>query len=71
MAVLQEAASLPGRLLVIGLPLTIGLGGLTAWANSRGADVEIWEAFIVGSVLAPTGAAVGRGGVDSSLFYPA
>jgi sodium/hydrogen antiporter len=65
--VLREVASLPGRLLMIGLPLTIGLGGLTAWAIFAG-DLEIWEAFIVGSLLAPTDAAVGAVVVSSPLL---
>jgi len=65
-AVLRQTASLPRRLLLIGLPLTIGLGGLTAWGIFAG-DLDIWVAFIVGSVLAPTGAAV----VVSSPHPPA
>ena len=66
-AVLREAASLPRRLLVIGLPLRIGLGGLMAWGIFAG-DLEIWEAFIVGAVLAPTDAAVGPAVVSSPLM---
>jgi sodium/hydrogen antiporter len=47
------------RLLVIGLPLTIGLGTLLAWAVLGGASV--WLALLVGAALAPTDAALGAG----------
>jgi NhaP-type Na+/H+ or K+/H+ antiporter len=47
------------RLLVIGLPLTIGLGTLLAWAMVGGASV--WLALLVGAALAPTDAALGAG----------
>src|SRR5215469_6365686 len=47
------------RLLVIGLPLTIGLGTLLAWAVVGGASV--WLALLVGAALAPTDAALGAG----------
>jgi sodium/hydrogen antiporter len=47
------------RLLGIGLPLTMGLGALLAFAlfNSMG----IWLALLVGAALAPTDAALGAG----------
>src|SRR6516162_10096848 len=47
------------RLLVIGLPLTIGLGTLLALALVRG--TSIWLALLVGAALAPTDAALGAG----------
>jgi len=47
------------RLLVIGLPLTIGLGTLLAWAMVGGASA--WLALLVGAALAPTDAALGAG----------
>jgi NhaP-type Na+/H+ or K+/H+ antiporter len=47
------------RLLVIGLPLTIGLGTLLALALVRGTN--IWLALLVGAALAPTDAALGAG----------
>lgn len=47
------------RLLAIGLPLTIGLGTLLAWAVVGGASV--WLALLVGAALAPTDAALGAG----------
>ncbi len=47
------------RLLGIGLPLTIGLGTLLAYALFNG--MSIWLALLVGAALAPTDAALGAG----------
>ena len=47
------------RLLGIGLPLTIGLGTLLAFALFNG--MGIWFALLVGAALAPTDAALGAG----------
>jgi NhaP-type Na+/H+ or K+/H+ antiporter len=47
------------RLLGIGLPLTIGLGTLLAFALFHG--MGIWLALLVGAALAPTDAALGAG----------
>ena len=47
------------RLLVIGLPLTIGLGTLLALAVDGGTNP--WLALLVGAALAPTDAALGAG----------
>ena len=47
------------RLLGIGLPLTIGLGALLAFALFHG--MGIWLALLVGAALAPTDAALGAG----------
>ncbi len=47
------------RLLGIGLPLTIGLGTLLAFALFHG--LGIWLALLVGAALAPTDAALGAG----------
>ena len=47
------------RLLGIGLPLTIGLGTLLAFALFNG--MGIWLALLVGAALAPTDAALGAG----------
>ena len=47
------------RLLGIGLPLTIGVGTLLAFALLNG--MGIWLALLVGAALAPTGAALGAG----------
>jgi len=47
------------RLLVIGLPLTIGLGTLLALALFTG--INTWLALLIGAALAPTDAALGAG----------
>jgi NhaP-type Na+/H+ or K+/H+ antiporter len=47
------------RLLGIGLPLTIGLGTLLAFALFHA--MSIWLALLVGAALAPTDAALGAG----------
>ena len=47
------------RLLGIGLPLTMGLGALLAFALFPG--MGIWLALLVGAALAPTDAALGAG----------
>ena len=49
---------LPVRLLCIGLPLTIGLGGVLALLVLT--ELEPWECAIVAAVLAPTDAALGQ-----------
>ena len=49
-------AGLPGRLLGIGLPLTIGLGIVTAMLASGG---DWWIAAVIGAIVAPTDAALG------------
>jgi NhaP-type Na+/H+ or K+/H+ antiporter len=56
---LRADAGLYGRLLGIGLPLTIGLGTLLALALFSG--MSIWLALLVGAALAPTDAALGAG----------
>ncbi len=55
---LRRSVDVPARLLGIGLPLTIALGTLAAAALL---DVlTVWEAVILGIVLAPTDAALGQ-----------
>ena len=55
---LRRSVGVPVRLLGIGLPLTIALGTLAAAALL---DVlTVWEALILGIVLAPTDAALGQ-----------
>jgi sodium/hydrogen antiporter len=62
---LRTGEKLPGRLLGIGMPLTIALGlGVGALLLE---DVELWEAAIVAAVLAPTDAALGQAVVTSKL----
>src|SRR3954470_18739527 len=54
---------LPVPLLLIGLPLTIGLGTLVALLVLT--DLDIWECGIVAAVLAPTDAALGQAVITS------
>ena len=62
--VLQAEYQLPARLLGLGLPLTIAAGGGLAvlWFG----DLDVWEAMLVGAILAPTDAALGQVVVTSS-----
>jgi len=54
----KKDAALPGRLLGIGLPLAILLGAVfAAWLFP---DLDIWEAAIIGAIIAPTDAALGQ-----------
>lgn len=54
---LRAAASLPGRLLGIGLPVSIAAGWLLAWPLLPG--LSGWELALVAAILAPTDAALG------------
>jgi NhaP-type Na+/H+ or K+/H+ antiporter len=63
LSVLRQNEGLPLRLLGIGMPLTIALG--TASAALLLTDLTIWEAAIVGTVLAPTDAALGQAVVSN------
>lgn len=54
----KKDAELPGRLLGIGLPLTIALG--TVFAAVLFTDLSVWEAAIIGAMTAPTDAALGQ-----------
>ncbi len=54
---LRREASVPVRLLGVGLPLTIALGGLVAVALFG--SFSLSEAFILGVILAPTDAGLG------------
>ena len=56
---------LPLRLLLVGLPLTIGLGTVVALAVLT--DLQAWECAVVAAVLAPTDAALGQAVVSSPL----
>jgi len=62
---LRRNASLPGRLLGIGMPATIALG-MAAGAVLL-TELEFWEAAIVAAVLAPTDAALGKAVVANPL----
>ena len=53
---LRDDSSLPDRLLGFGLPVTIGLGVLAGLALLG--QLDIWEALLLGALLAPTDAAL-------------
>jgi NhaP-type Na+/H+ or K+/H+ antiporter len=55
---LRRSVGLPLRLLGIGLPLTIALGAIAATVLFG--VLSVWEAVILGVVLAPTDAALGQ-----------
>jgi sodium/hydrogen antiporter len=59
---------IPVRLLLIGLPLSIGLGLVVALLVLT--ELEAWECAIVAAVLAPTDAALGKAVVSSPLLPP-
>ena len=63
LSALRQNEGLPLRLLGIGMPLTIALG--TATAALLLTDLSFWEAAIVGTVLAPTDAALGQAVVSN------
>jgi NhaP-type Na+/H+ or K+/H+ antiporter len=54
----RKQAYIPGRLLGIGLPLTIVFGFAIALALFT--ELDVWEAALVGAILAPTDAALGQ-----------
>jgi len=60
---LRQNEGLPLRLLGIGMPLTIALGA--AGAALLLTDLTLWEAAIVGTVLAPTDSALGQAVVSN------
>ena len=60
---LRQNEVLPLRLLGIGMPLTIALGTFVATLVLT--DLTFWEAAIVGTVLAPTDAALGQAVVNN------
>jgi NhaP-type Na+/H+ or K+/H+ antiporter len=59
----REEASVPVRLLGIGLPLSIAAGALVALVLF--ADLDIWQAALIGVILAPTDAALGQAVVSN------
>jgi len=59
---LTKEYQLPLRLLGIGMPLTVLAG--TVLASLLIPELSIWEAALVGSILAPTDAALGQAVVD-------
>lgn len=65
---LRLGGFLPSRLLGIGLPLTIGAGWLLAWPLLPG--LTVWELALLGAVLAPTDAALGKTAVSDPHVPP-
>jgi sodium/hydrogen antiporter len=63
LSTLRQNQGLPLRLLSIGMPLTIALGAAAAVLLLT--DLTFWEAAIVGTVLAPTDAALGQAVVSN------
>ncbi len=61
---LERDAALPLRLLLIGLPLTIGLGTVATYACLAG--MTWWVAAVVGAAIAPTDAALGAQVVEDT-----
>ena len=61
---LRQEYNLPLRLLTIGLPLAIVLG--TILAILLFPDLNLWEAAVLSTILAPTDAALGQAIVNSS-----
>jgi len=59
----RQNIALPGRLLIIGLPLTIAAGAVIAMLLFT--SLSIWQAAVVGAVLAPTDAGLGQAIVTS------
>ena len=62
---LREDGVLAGRLLAIGMPLTIAVG--TAAAAVLLIGIDFWEGAVVAAILAPTDAALGHPVVTSKL----
>ncbi|MEV3907281.1 cation:proton antiporter [Streptomyces canus] len=60
---LAAGGFLPGRLLGFGLPLSIGAGWLLAWPLLPG--LTVWELALVGAILAPTDAALGKTAISN------
>jgi NhaP-type Na+/H+ or K+/H+ antiporter len=65
---LRVGGFLPGRLLGIGLLLTVGAGWLLAWPLLPG--LTAWELALVGTILAPTDVALARTAVTSPIVPP-
>ncbi len=65
LGLLRRQHNLPVRLLLVGLPLTVAAGAGLALLAFPG--LELWEAAVLGAVLAPTDAALGQAVVGSLL----
>lgn len=62
---LRRDHNLPLRMLLIGMPLSIVLGGLVAWSMFDGFDM--WEALLLAAILAPTDAALGQAVISNPV----
>ena len=62
---LIQGAAIPGRLLAIGMPLTILLGAAVAFPFFG--ELSFWELALLATMLAPTDAALGQAVVTSKL----
>lgn len=62
---LRKELGLPVRLLAIGMPLTIIFGGFLALVMFS--EISLWEALLIGAILAPTDAALGQAVVSSPI----
>ncbi len=65
LAVLRRVEAIPVRLLLIGLPLTIGLGLILAWFIFG--DLGFLEIALIATMLAPTDAALGKAVVTNPV----
>ncbi|MFD6024587.1 cation:proton antiporter [Streptomyces griseoluteus] len=65
---LRREEFLPLRLLVVGLPATMALGWLAAWALLPG--LGVWELALAAVVLAPTDAALGQQAFSNERVPP-
>jgi NhaP-type Na+/H+ or K+/H+ antiporter len=63
--VLRKTAWLPTRLLLVGLPLTIALGYLVA--SLLNVQLSVFELALLGTMLAPTDAALGQAVVTNKV----
>lgn len=63
--VLRGNAGFPLRLLGLGMPLTIAAGVLAA--SLLLTELDLWEAAVIATILAPTDAALGQAVVSSEL----
>lgn len=65
LAQLRRDHNLPVRMLLIGMPMTIALGTLTAMLFFG--SLNIWEAALLAAILVPTDAALGQAVVSNRL----
>ena len=63
---MARSTSIPGRLLGIGMPLTIVFGAMIALLLFT--DLDLWEAAILATILAPTDAGLGQVIIHSKLI---